>query len=232
MRRPRTAEFVILFGALFVVAGCASKKYVTNQVNPIDTRVSELETTTEDQGERLDAIDRRLQQGIAAADSDAVSAQATADMATDSAASAQATADVAADAASVANDRITALEAQMQLAEDYQVAGTVSLQFALNSDALSDDAAAALDVLASQIQDGDLIAIQGYTDSTGEASSNLALSQRRADAVQRGLVERDVSLFQMSTVGMGDANPVADNSTRTGREMNRRVEIQLLRAVD
>lgn len=69
--------------------------------------------------------------------------------------------------------------------------------------------------------------IEGYTDSTGSASHNLALSGRRADAVLAALVDLGVSPGQLSAKGYGEANPVAGNETSGGRQMNRRVEVVL-----
>ena len=71
--------------------------------------------------------------------------------------------------------------------------------------------------------------IIGYTDSRGAASYNQKLSQRRAEAVKETLIEEGVSASQLSSEGMGEANPVADNATREGRAQNRRIEAELTR---
>ena len=70
--------------------------------------------------------------------------------------------------------------------------------------------------------------IEGYTDSVGGTASNLDLSDRRARAVQTALLNAGVRPEQLSTQGFGEANPVADNSTAAGRQLNRRVEITFL----
>jgi outer membrane protein OmpA-like peptidoglycan-associated protein len=67
--------------------------------------------------------------------------------------------------------------------------------------------------------------IEGYTDSTGGDAFNLSLSGQRADAVRAFLVQQGLNAEQVTSVGMGPANPVADNSTAAGRQQNRRVEI-------
>lgn len=69
--------------------------------------------------------------------------------------------------------------------------------------------------------------IEGYTDSTGSAGYNQALSGRRADAVRNAIVERGVDRSRLDTQGYGAAHPVADNDSSSGRRMNRRVEIVL-----
>ena len=67
-----------------------------------------------------------------------------------------------------------------------------------------------------------------YTDSTGNDSINIPLSQRRAAAVAQYLELRGVSAGRISAAGMGASNPIASNSTAAGREQNRRVEIYLI----
>lgn len=70
-----------------------------------------------------------------------------------------------------------------------------------------------------------VLTINGYTDSTGSAQINETLSQKRAEAVKKQLVTNGLPETVISTVGMGPANPVGDNSTTDGRKQNRRVEI-------
>jgi outer membrane protein OmpA-like peptidoglycan-associated protein len=67
--------------------------------------------------------------------------------------------------------------------------------------------------------------IEGYTDSVGSDAANLDLSQRRADAVLKALVELGVPADLLSTRAHGKAQPAASNGTEAGRQMNRRVEI-------
>ena len=66
--------------------------------------------------------------------------------------------------------------------------------------------------------------IEGYTDSIGPADYNMGLSQRRADSVKSYLVNKlGVDADRLQTKGYGESNPVADNSTKYGRQQNRRV---------
>lgn len=67
--------------------------------------------------------------------------------------------------------------------------------------------------------------IEGYTDSTGSESFNLTLSGQRADAVRTFLISQGLQPGDVTSQGMGEANPVADNTTAAGRKLNRRVEI-------
>src|SRR5262249_37838937 len=67
--------------------------------------------------------------------------------------------------------------------------------------------------------------VQAPTDSQGTESSNIELSQRRAQAVRDYLVSRGVPNDIISSTGLGQSRPVGDNGTAAGRQQNRRVEI-------
>jgi outer membrane protein OmpA-like peptidoglycan-associated protein len=69
------------------------------------------------------------------------------------------------------------------------------------------------------------VTVEGFTDSTGSAEYNLELSRRRAEAVRDALAREGVPAENIEVQPHGQDYPVADNSTPTGRQMNRRVEI-------
>ena len=71
------------------------------------------------------------------------------------------------------------------------------------------------------------IIVAGHTDSTGSESHNLLLSERRANSVKNALAGQGVSLSRITTVGFGQATPIADNTTEAGRQLNRRVIITI-----
>jgi len=74
------------------------------------------------------------------------------------------------------------------------------------------------------------IELDGYTDNSGTEAHNQRLSEKRAEAVKQYLIkEAGVDQSQISTVGRGESDPVADNKTAEGRFENRRVEILILR---
>ena len=70
-----------------------------------------------------------------------------------------------------------------------------------------------------------ILTINGYTDNTGSTKTNKTLSQKRAEAVKSQLVASGMPSGTISTLGMGPASPVGDNSTAAGRQQNRRVEV-------
>lgn len=67
--------------------------------------------------------------------------------------------------------------------------------------------------------------IVGHTDSSGSDAYNQGLSERRAASVKNFLIEQGVDASIITTSGMGESQPVADNSTKEGRAQNRRVEV-------
>ena len=69
------------------------------------------------------------------------------------------------------------------------------------------------------------LGIEGYTDSTGSAAFNQALSEKRAESVRDYLVQQGLNANSITAKGFGESSPVADNSTAAGRQKNRRVEI-------
>lgn len=104
------------------------------------------------------------------------------------------------------------------------------LMFEVGSARLRAGAEQRLDPLARYLaQHPDVrVRIDGHTDSTGNAGYNLELSQQRADAVADYFAARGVSRDRFQTHGFGETAPIASNTSRSGREENRRVEITLL----
>ena len=100
--------------------------------------------------------------------------------------------------------------------------------FDFDKSTIKPDAAAQLDEFAARIgrlSSLESVNVVGHTDSVGTDAYNEKLSMRRASAVSDYLVGRGVNAAVINTSGMGESQPVADNSTADGREQNRRVEI-------
>lgn len=81
-----------------------------------------------------------------------------------------------------------------------------------------------LAVFLNQYDDRTVI-IEGHTDSVGAESSNMELSQNRADAVKNYLVREGIAASRLSAMGKGEGSPISSNVTDTGRQQNRRVEV-------
>jgi outer membrane protein OmpA-like peptidoglycan-associated protein len=73
-----------------------------------------------------------------------------------------------------------------------------------------------------------LIQVAGHTDSTGSDSYNQRLSQQRAQAVGYELIKLNVQPERIETIGYGESRPIASNSSPSGRQQNRRVELYLV----
>jgi OmpA-OmpF porin, OOP family len=138
---------------------------------------------------------------------------------------AQATADAAVAGVNATNERISSLD-------DYAPQETAAVNFRSGSAILSTESKTTLDDIASKALNakGYVLEVSGFADSRGSINLNRQLSQRRADAVIRYLVENhSIPLRRIVTpYGFGELNPVAENETRDGRAQNRRVEIKLL----
>lgn len=138
---------------------------------------------------------------------------------------AQDTADAAVAGVNATNKRISDLD-------DYVVQSTATVNFKVGSAVLSPEAKASLDQIAtaSASLKGYTIEVTGFASADGDARKNKVLSERRAQAVKDYLIEvHNIPLRRIGTsYGFGELQAVADNSTREGREQNRRVEIKLL----
>lgn len=78
---------------------------------------------------------------------------------------------------------------------------------------------------------GTVLRIEGNTDSTGSRQANIELSQSRADAVRDYLVQNHaIPAERFQTMGRGPDNPIAENTSETGRQLNRRTDIRVLLA--
>ena len=74
--------------------------------------------------------------------------------------------------------------------------------------------------------------VEGNTDSTGPAAANLTLSEKRAAAVKKYILQNfpNIEASRFQTIGRGSSQPVASNDTETGRQLNRRTEIKVVLA--
>src|SRR5262249_37570554 len=129
------------------------------------------------------------------------------------------------DTADRAHERISSLD-------DYEPVHNVTILFKVGSSLLSAEAKRSLDEVARQAKSrkGFVIEVAGFASSDGNSSANRRLSRQRAQAAAEYLAEQhDISLRRiMIPTGYGVSHPVADNSTRAGRQENRRAEVTVL----
>jgi outer membrane protein OmpA-like peptidoglycan-associated protein len=220
MKRPIG---ICLVTGLVFLGGCATKKYVAQTVDPVSSKVNQVDQNNQKTQKQLDETEPR----ISAADEKATAADARATDALGRADAASKKSDQVRDQLrSELNDRIADLD-------DYKAATPVTVLFKVNSATLSDDSKQQLDQMSQSVSSTKryFIAIQGFTDKTGSAEYNLALSRRRAEAVQTYLVaQHNVPVYRIQIVGLGKEKPLNEQKTRDERQQNRRVEVTLFTA--
>jgi outer membrane protein OmpA-like peptidoglycan-associated protein/uncharacterized protein YidB (DUF937 family) len=145
--------------------------------------------------------------------------------------------DKTAAAVAIANDRATSELASLQSGF-----GVKDLLFALNDSKVNfaSDSAEVPEAMApflktaaadlKQLKAGHVLEIAGYTDNTGDAALNLALSQKRAEAVRDAFIKYGADPETLVAKGYGEADPIASNDTAEGRLKNRRIEYHVLKA--
>ena len=115
-------------------------------------------------------------------------------------------------------------------AESAQKIVLKGVNFLPNSADLTPDAKTVLneayDALAGQANLK--VEVGGHTDSMGDEKLNQSLSQRRAESVKKYLADKGIAADRLTAKGYGEAQPVADNKTKAGRQQNRRVELKIL----
>jgi outer membrane protein OmpA-like peptidoglycan-associated protein len=182
-------------------------------VDPVEAELNEKLKQQQQEQERLAG---QLEENRALT----AQAQASADAAADAARKAQATADHA-------NNRINGLD-------DFDPIKTVTVHFTSGSANLGPKAKATIDEAAAWVKTqntkGWVMAVIGYADSTGSSQRNIDLSERRANAVIYYIVSKyKMPLNRLvQPFGYGQLEPAAENTTKTGRAKNRRVEIRLM----
>jgi outer membrane protein OmpA-like peptidoglycan-associated protein len=238
------AMLAMALGLSIAATGCATKKYVAKTVAPIEQRVGATEAKDTDQdktitshGTQIGELDRELSQTkerVTTTDSKATQAGEAAKAADMKASNAQTSADKAHQAAdgarTFAEQGLNRLDQTMQSMNKYSMTTSEAVLFGIDQDTLNDEGKAQLDMIARQATGLDryVIEVQGFTDKTGSATYNDSLSERRARNVARYLAAKyQIPVRSISVLGLGYAQPVADDATRDGRKMNRRVEVRL-----
>jgi outer membrane protein OmpA-like peptidoglycan-associated protein len=235
-----TTKIAAVAAISLFVTGCATKKYVAQTVAPIDARVTSTEAKNAvqdkeiaDQGKSIDELDRgmsRTREQLKDTDAKATAAGEAAAKADQKADGAWKAADGAKSLAQQGLDTTAQLARTVDAMNKFQVLKAQTVLFGVNQWSLTDDAKAQLEELAKSTDGLDryVIEVQGFTDKTGSTTINERLSQQRAQEVARYLAnEYKIPVRSISLLGSGYALPVADDKTREGRKLNRRVEVRL-----
>jgi OOP family OmpA-OmpF porin len=107
---------------------------------------------------------------------------------------------------------------------------TLRINFAVNSAIVDNYSMPRIDNFARFLlrNRGSKVIIQGHTDSSGDSYHNLVLSEKRARAVANRLLELGISPSRITVIGKGESMPIASNSTKEGKRLNRRIEAILI----
>lgn len=207
-------------------AGCATKGYVRSQVEPVNTRVGQVQQQAQQQiqdtNTKLDQTNQKLGTD-----------EQTLNSTTETANSADSRSTQALNGVRQNAGQITALNTFVSNLGAYNSAGQVVVHFDFNKDQLSDADKAQLDQLASQTQGQKhyLFTLKGFTDQSGSTSYNFELSRRRAESVIRYLVsQHNIPVYLIHMVGMGEQDLINNGQTRQDRADSRRVEVGLYTA--
>ncbi|HVS01502.1 MAG TPA: OmpA family protein [Thermoanaerobaculia bacterium] len=204
MRNSQSIALALAVGLL--ATGCATKKYVTEEVTretgAVHTRVDTIEGQVEENQTQIRRHDQRI---------------------TEVSRTAQEALQRAQDAGQLAEGKLL-----------YEtVLSDEKVRFAFDRAELSPESRAALDELAAQLKDDNenvFIEIQGHTDSVGSESYNEELGLSRAEAARRYLnMQHQLPLHRMSVISYGESAPVTTNDSREGRTQNRRVVLVVLK---
>lgn len=196
---------VVVFIALVIGPGCATKKYVNDETAALDKKVETVATEVETNQKRIKEHDEKLAsigEIISKHDSQFTAVDGKID-----------------DVKKMIRGNLI-YKATLQSGD---------AKFGFDSYELSADAKGALDKFVQQLismNRGLYLEIQGHTDSSGTDEVNVPLGKKRAEAVMLYLYKQyHIPLYRMQVISLGSSMPVADNATREGRAQNRRVEI-------
>jgi outer membrane protein OmpA-like peptidoglycan-associated protein len=194
-----------VIAAVFLSVGCATKKYVRQETATIDQKVEGIETAIEENQKRIKEHDERLV--------------------------------TLGSLISQNQDQIKGVDSKIEEVRKLTQGKLIfketlkndEAKFKFDSAELGPEAQAALDAFIQRLVSenrGVYLEIQGHTDSTGEASYNLLLGRKRAEAVMEYFYKKyRIPLHRMEVFSFGSSQPVGDNKTRDGRAQNRRVDI-------
>jgi outer membrane protein OmpA-like peptidoglycan-associated protein len=228
----RLSCLLLVCAAILVVSGCATKKYVSNQVKTssdtltarIETNEGQIKEVQDEADKKVSGVERKVSE-LDSRTSDQISSVRTDVQGVDQKASqAHSKADRAA-------ADVSMLDQKFKSRNQFNTTDEKSVQFKFNSATLDSQYMEVLDEIANTLmQNPDaIVVLEGRTDSMGSKDYNVKLGERRIDAVRRYLaVEKNVPVYRIHEISFGAERPIAENGTRDGREKNRAVTMTIL----
>ena len=184
----------------------ARKKWVNRQLDPVKDRLNELDQLQAKNASDIKDVDQRAQNGIHAA-------QTTADQASQVASAANQAAGQAQQTAQQASDKTAQLGETVANLDQYHPLTNTDIHFRPGQTVLNQKAKDALDQVVGQLQGqkGYVVEVEGYSRSRGEAG--MANSQHMAEAVVRYLAEKQIPVWRIHEVAMGNAPISTDDNS-------------------
>ena len=221
-----SATIMLAAGTLFI-AGCATKEYVRQSIQPIDQKIDQVDKSSQS---RDTSQVSEINKTNSTVDEDEKKLSAT----TEIARTADGESKTAIAKANQNTKDIGDLRSVIANIDDYKPAGApVVVHFAVSKDTLTAEEKAKLDQIAKQLgsQARYFITVAGYTDQTGSAAFNEQLSRNRANQVIAYLVgSHDIPVYRIHMVGLGDQKLIDEGKGKKAREASRRVEIMVYTA--
>lgn len=219
-----------LLSLALCTTSCATKKYVQQQTTPVQQRVEEIDKKHTQALAQLEAKEQkdlsRLEERTATAENKAMDAARAAQAADQRAGQAGDAAQNAARLAQENQSKLGDLANALGNIDNYKLIQTEEILFGFNKATLTPESKTKLEQLVQKVSGMKRYAIEveGFTDKTGAAEYNLALSRRRADTVVRHLVAQDVPLRQIHMVGLGSEKAT---DVPKDKKMQRRVVVRV-----
>lgn len=222
-------------GAATLLSGCATKKFVRTEVNTgthqldekltarLDTHDKMIKSTS-GQVDELNAIARDHNQKISSLNDGLQQTDGKAQ-------AAMKTGQGALDTANRAVSNVDALDSRFQNRNHYLTLTEEQIPFQFNSAKIDKAVTTKLDGIAQQIKENAdaILVLEGHTDAVGPDQYNIALGQKRLEAVVRYLVvSQEVPMNRISNLSFGEERPIADNKTKEGRAQNRSVVVRIM----
>lgn len=233
------AWIVFPIALTLATSGCATKKYVRQQVTPVHQQVASLQKQTND---KIAYLNNKQERDISQVNERIASTDERVNQVADATRQAQGTASRAMDTADANTTKITDLQTGVANALHYQLMEKADVTFGFDKSTLTPEAKRALDEIASKVQatPRTVVELAGFTDPIGSQYYNYGLSRRRAEAVQRYLIHQNVPARSIHIVGLGKdvplpefapQNSLPENAPRAKRyQADRRVQVRLFGA--
>ena len=214
MRKEKITFYlgIVFFISMFASTGCATKKYVLQEVANLDQKVEGVELAVEENQKRIKEQDEKM------ATLGSLISQQESDL-------------------NQHESELIKFDSKLEEVKKYargklifkETVRNGNAKFKFDSYELGDETKERLDEFVKMLIEQDkgvYLEIRGHTDSTGPEEWNLVLGKKRAEAAMEYLHKKyNIPLHRMEVIGYGSSEPIADNKTREGRAQNRRVEI-------